>query len=151
MYRIARDDGIGPPERSPNMVIISNSSHYSGKAHHWGAGLTDLLAAVPLASHIVLIADTPYMPWDVPTCLKGHRADLGKCDAPRSAVITFRHNEKDEDRARPRRGVRLDERICLSVPSLSRGGERTTSYGATAITSRRHTPSNWHQPSVRSS
>ncbi len=76
----------------PSLVIISNFSHYDTTDAAWTEGLRALLAAMPTTSRILVLADTPLFPRDVPTCLEHHPQDVGACEVARSVGIREAHD-----------------------------------------------------------
>jgi hypothetical protein len=77
----------------PDLVIVSNFSHYGTTDDAWGRGLKALLAALPPASKVMVLADTPLFLKDVPSCLRQHPHDIGACEVPRSAGLRQAHDK----------------------------------------------------------
>jgi hypothetical protein len=72
----------------PDLVIVSNFSHYGTPIDTWIRGLGEMLAALPSTSRVVVLADTPFFRHDTPACLRNHPTDIGFCEVPRE--IAFR-------------------------------------------------------------
>jgi peptidoglycan/LPS O-acetylase OafA/YrhL len=53
----------------------------------FGAGLNRTIAALPHASRVVFIADTPYFAVSPASCLTAHPKEAALCGAPRSTVL----------------------------------------------------------------
>ena len=53
----------------------------------WTAGLTATLEAMPEATTVVVLADTPYLQTNPATCLEADASDLLACSTPRAAAI----------------------------------------------------------------
>jgi peptidoglycan/LPS O-acetylase OafA/YrhL len=53
----------------------------------FGAGLSRTIAALPHASRVVFIADTPYFATSPASCLTAHPKQAALCGAPRSTVL----------------------------------------------------------------
>jgi len=100
LHRVSTLSRARPRADPPTLLIISNFSHYDTTDAAWTEGLRVLLAALPQTSGILVLADTPLFPRDVPTCLEHHPQDIGACDVPRSVGIREAHNTLEASLAR---------------------------------------------------
>jgi len=64
----------------PTLIILSNFSHYGTPPQDWTDGLTATIAALPSASKVLVLEDTPLFSRDVPTCLRRHADNIGLCE-----------------------------------------------------------------------
>ncbi len=77
----------------PDLVIVSNFSHYGTTDDEWGRGLKAMLAALPPASKVMVLADTPLFLKYAPTCVGNHPYDIGACEVPRSVGLRLAHDK----------------------------------------------------------
>lgn len=83
----------------PGLVIISNYSHYGPHGEKWSHGLKLAIDAMPKTTEVMVLADTPEFPQDVPTCLRRHRDNIGVCEVPRSIGISAAHDKLERSTA----------------------------------------------------
>jgi hypothetical protein len=76
----------------PNVVIVTNFSHYGNTPPQWRVGLLATLRALSPRSRAVVLADTPRNPRNVPVCLTFHPQDVGQCEASQSFGINRKHD-----------------------------------------------------------
>jgi hypothetical protein len=83
--RLAAD----PPDR----IVISNFAHYDDYGTTgittgvWNRGLAATLDALPTASQVTLILDTPSFPATPSVCLSSHLTDALACSRPRAEAL----------------------------------------------------------------
>jgi len=75
----------------PDLVIITNYSHYGPTPDRWRDGLKAVIAAVA-PTEVMVLADTPLFPHRVPKCLDNHPNNMGACEVPRSIGIRAKHD-----------------------------------------------------------
>jgi SGNH domain (fused to AT3 domains) len=92
----------------PDLVVITNAHAYtlvdsgghpiptSHVEETWQQGLARTLAAMPSGSAVDVLADTPTLNADVPTCLKAHRTRISACETARSKAIDAGHNRAEK-------------------------------------------------------
>lgn len=83
----------------PSLVIVTNFSHYGTTADAWSRGLKATLTALRPAPRLLVLADTPRFPVDVPSCLRHHRHDIGACEVPRSVGLSAKHDQVESSTA----------------------------------------------------
>ncbi len=84
----------------PDLVIVSNYSHYGPSATQWRVGLRKLITSLPPSSRVMVLADTPLFPHRVPACLKDHLKNMGKCEVPRSIGLSVSHDKVESSVAK---------------------------------------------------
>jgi hypothetical protein len=70
----------------PDLIILSNFSHYGTPTQTWVDGLNATFAALPSASKVMVLEDTPLFTRDVPTCLRRHPDNIGICEVASTAA-----------------------------------------------------------------
>jgi hypothetical protein len=84
----------------PDVVIVSNFSRYGNTPPQWRVGLMAAIHALPSASRVIVLADTPKNPRHVPTCLENHPRNIGVCEVARSVGIWLKHDHLEAAAAR---------------------------------------------------
>jgi hypothetical protein len=87
-------------EAPPDLVIITNYSHYGPTAAQWRDGLKAAITKLSPASRVLVLADTPLFPHKVPKCLENHPNNVGACDVPRSTGLRAKHDTVEADAAK---------------------------------------------------
>jgi hypothetical protein len=84
----------------------------------WTAGLTATIEAMPEATTVVVLADTPYLQTNPATCLEADPSDLMACSTPRAAAIdaSFDLAERTAVEAAGANYADLNELICPYSP-----------------------------------
>jgi SGNH domain (fused to AT3 domains)/Bacterial TSP3 repeat len=91
-------------DHTPDLIIISNSHKYrlvdshgdripaSGVENRWKQGLGTTLNALPAASKVLVLGDTPVLAVDVPTCLAAHRSNMAACERSQAQILEPAHD-----------------------------------------------------------
>jgi hypothetical protein len=128
----------------PTLVILASSDWYdvaepngrlggSGSATRfarptpavWQRGLQVTLDRLPRSSAILVLADTPRPPFDVPTCLFEHVGDVDRCAFRRDSAFAHELRRSESDAAHRDSRVRyldLSDAIC-GGPKCAAAGE----------------------------
>jgi hypothetical protein len=148
-----RADALARIERErPALVVVSASVQYRviASGHRLGAepstraletGYAPILSRLREAARkVVVIADVPIPPWDVPDCVAGVTRDFARCAFPRAAAVARSHRIRD---AVAHAGVAVidpTDQLCRATvcPAVTgdvlvyrRSGHLTATYAAT--------------------
>jgi peptidoglycan/LPS O-acetylase OafA/YrhL len=148
-----RADALARIERErPALVVVSASVQYRviASGHRLGAepstraletGYAPILSRLREAARkVVVIADVPIPPWDVPDCVAGVTRDFARCAFPRAAAVARSHRIRD---AMAHAGVAVidpTDQLCRATvcPAVTgdvlvyrRSGHLTATYAAT--------------------
>jgi hypothetical protein len=114
----------------PDLVIVSNSHKYrlidshgnrippSGVEGAWKVGLGKTLDALPAASRVIVLGDTPFMTADVPACLSRHRTNISACEETQSKALDPAHDAAETSGANSHGATfaSLNAKICSYDP-----------------------------------
>lgn len=114
----------------PSLIIVSNLHGYRLVDRHgnripsadteanWGQGLGTTLAALPHASKLLVLGDTPSTTIDVPVCLSHHLGNISACEGTQAKTLNPAHDAA-ESTAAGNHGATfasLSDKICSYNP-----------------------------------